>query len=58
MTHYDHTNDGIASVILGGAFGFFSTVAHHPIAHAFLYGFAGAAGGLLCKLLWASVIKK
>ena len=58
MTDYNHDHDGIASILLGGAFGFFSTVAHHPVAHAFLYGFVGAAGGLLCKLLWATIIKK
>lgn len=54
----DHNHDGLLSTLLGGLFGFLATVGSHPVFHAFLYGFVGALGGLLCKLLWAVVIKK
>lgn len=55
---HNHNNDSLLSTMLGGFFGFLATVGSHPAFQAFCYGFIGAFGGLMAKLLWATLNKK
>jgi uncharacterized YccA/Bax inhibitor family protein len=54
--HHDY--DSVLSTLLGGVFSFFITAVNHPITHAFAYGFVGALGGLVCKILYSKFVKK